>query len=68
MSETDDRNDGAPDNDFQGTEQDHPLWKEFVAWAQEESISLDHHDDYDPWFRCFMAGAEAGERYAKNIL
>jgi hypothetical protein len=28
----------------------------FKAWAVENGVSLDHEDDFKPWFECFMTG------------
>jgi hypothetical protein len=42
---------------------EHPLWNEFVAWAEENHVDVHGHvEDYISWWECFLAGSIAGVR------
>ncbi len=28
-------------------------WNSFTEWAEENGVSLDHEDDYGPWWDCW---------------
>lgn len=35
------------------------LWPAFEVFAANESISLEHEEDWRPWWDCFLAGRDA---------
>ena len=37
----------------------HPMWKAFWKWAEWENIDRRHEEDWEPWWSCFVSGAEA---------
>lgn len=37
----------------------HFHWKEFISYCDDEGISMENPDDYMPWWRCWLTGAEA---------
>ena len=36
-------------------------WPRFTAFCEAEGISLDHEDDWLPWWSCWCAGYQASE-------
>jgi hypothetical protein len=36
-------------------------WKEFVKFAEQEGINLEHEDDWGPWWNCWKGGYIAAE-------
>ena len=42
-------------------------WDKFVEWAEISRVSLNHGDDYGPWWDCWKEGYTAGvESTAEN--
>ena len=37
----------------------HPLWTYFVKWAGDNGVNLEHFLDWNVWWECFLAGANA---------
>lgn len=35
------------------------LWQAFLKFAEESGVSLDHKDDWLPWWQCYSSGAVA---------
>lgn len=48
-----------PEETDPGEHPNHPLWNSFCEYAEQDGISLDHIDDWNPWWQCFLAGAQA---------
>lgn len=38
-------------------------WDEFVDWANDNGIGMEHKEDWEPWFECWCAAIEAKEQY-----
>lgn len=34
-------------------------WDEFVEWCSGNGVSLDHKEDWEPWFECWTAAINA---------
>ena len=41
-------------------------WDKFELYADADGISLDHEDDWMPWWECWCAGIDAECRYRKE--
>jgi len=41
----------------------HVLWPRFVIFADENNISLSNKVDWEAWWDCFLAGAQASRQY-----
>jgi len=48
-----------------------PLWPAFEKYCKEQMISLEHEDDWYPWWHCFVNGAnsslELQEKQKENV-
>lgn len=42
------------------------LPQEFIDWAEANGVSLDHPDDYMPWFDCWKDGYDNGHNAQKE--
>jgi len=40
-------------------------WDEFKDWAEDTSISLEHKDDWEPWWLCWISAIAAKGDYIK---
>lgn len=43
---------------------DTELWEKFKVWARNNSVGLKYQDDWENWWVCFFAGAQAGRNQA----
>jgi len=34
-------------------------WEEFQNWADANGVSLEHEDDWKPWWECWRAAIDA---------
>lgn len=46
---------------------EHDGWATFEQYAIEDGISLEHSDDWLPWWECFLEGWSAGIKWKDNI-
>ena len=35
------------------------IWEDFQPWAEKQGINLDHPDDWEDWFECYLEGAKS---------
>lgn len=35
-------------------------WDAFVEWAGDNGVSLEHQEDWQPWYECWMNGMQYG--------
>lgn len=43
-------------------------WDEFRDWCEENGVSLEDKDDWEPWWRCWNAALDAREDNEENKL
>jgi hypothetical protein len=42
--------------------------KEFIAWAEENSVDMSYEEDWLPWWKCWCSGYDRGIEDIKEIL
>lgn len=45
----------------------HPLWLQFRDWADENSVNIDHEEDWIDFWKCFLQGAQAQSSLSNDI-
>ena len=43
-------------------------WIEFCEYAEENGISLEHHEDWYIWWECWNAALDAADQEMLNLL